>query len=87
MKMLEIYHFWRVVEGAMEVPRGCRVVRVVYLRGLSGLFALVVPFCMQLRRNLEGSAAKSGVWRGGASRLWQQAVLGNNRILMDFEGF
>ena len=32
----------------MDVPGGCRVVIVMYLRGFSGLFVLVVGYCTKL---------------------------------------
>ena len=85
VKMMEFWPFRGVVAGEMEVPRGCRVVIVVYLRGLSGLFVLVVGFAGKLWRNLYGFAAKSDVWRGGEGLLWVLAVVENDMILIDFE--
>ena len=82
--MMEFWPFRGVVAGEMEVPRGCRVVIVVYLRGLSGLFVLVVGFSTKLWRNLEGFALKSDVWCGGEGLVWALAVVENDKILMDF---
>ena len=41
-------------------------------RGISAIF----------RRNLDESAAKCSVWRGGGGLLWEPVVVENGRILL-----
>ena len=67
----------------MDVPRGCRVVYLgVFAR--SEWFVIVIECSRNIKWIWDGSAAKSGVWRRGEGRLWERAVLGNDRNLMDF---
>ena len=59
----------------------------MHCRRLGGLVGVGCGISAIFRRNLDESAAKSGVWRGGGGLLWAPEVVENGRILVKNDGF
>ena len=59
----------------------------MHCRRLGGLLGSGSGFCDGFWMNLEGFAAKRGVWRGGGGLLWEPVVVENVRILVKNDGF
>ena len=59
----------------------------VYCRRLGGLLGSGSGFSAGFWMNLEGSAAKRGVWRGVSGLVRWPLVVENGRILIENDGF